>query len=227
MLGASEIDTELEDTPTGEQPSNASSMRTDEDLLMDYVANQTRQAFEELVHRYERELYNFLRKYLRSADLAEDAFQATFLNVHRKCRQFNPARQFRPWLFRIATNQAIDLFRRNRCHRALSLNLPGNSSDSSETPPLQDLVESKDIGPCEQAESAEEQRRVTAALDEIPAHLREVLVLVMVRGLRYQEAADLLGIPLGSVKSRLNRAAKRLAQQAQRATGHTTQKKTA
>ena len=54
-------------------------------------------------------MYGYLRKYLKDAELAEDAFQATFLEVHLKCRQFDPSRRFRPWLYRIATTGAIDL----------------------------------------------------------------------------------------------------------------------
>ena len=98
------------------------SVWRDEDLLVEYAQKQTREAFEELVHRYKREMYGYLRRYLRSAELAEDAFQATFLRVHLKCRQFDPCRRFRPWLYRIATNRAIDLLRQNRRHKAVSLN---------------------------------------------------------------------------------------------------------
>ena len=66
----------------------------DEDLLAEYAEKGTRDAFEELVHRYEGEMYGYLRKYVRNAELAEDAFQATFLDVHLKCRQFDPRRRF-------------------------------------------------------------------------------------------------------------------------------------
>ena len=74
-----------------------------------------------LVHRYERELYSYLRRYLGDAAMAEDAFQGTFLQIHLKCGQFEPGRKFRPWLYTIATNQAIDAQRRNKRHRMVSL----------------------------------------------------------------------------------------------------------
>ena len=77
--------------------------------------------FAELVHRYERDLFNYLRRYLGDADQADDAFQATFLQVHLKRDQFEACRTFRPWLYTLATHQAIDLQRRNRRHRMLSL----------------------------------------------------------------------------------------------------------
>src|SRR5690242_1002358 len=81
---------------------------TDEELLVRYRDHADRQAFSQLVHRYERELYSYLRRYLGDATMAEDAFQATFLQVHLKCDQFEQGRRFRPWLYTIATNQAID-----------------------------------------------------------------------------------------------------------------------
>ena len=113
-------------------PSDDRSARTDEDLLLTYANQCDRRAFEELVRRYERELYTYLRNYLGDAGLAEDAFQGTFLQVHRKCRQYDAARAVRPWLYAIATNQAIDLLRSNRRHKAISLNVAAYSDDSSD-----------------------------------------------------------------------------------------------
>ncbi len=70
--------------------------------------------FGQLVSRYEREIYSYLRRYLGNSDMAEDAFQATFLQLHLKCDQFESGRKLRPWLYMIATNQAIDLQRRTK-----------------------------------------------------------------------------------------------------------------
>ena len=85
---------------------------TDEQLIAQYRQTGKRELFAELVYRYERELYNYLRRYLNDAELAEDAFQATFLQVHLKCDQFDEGRRFRPWLYAVATNQAIDARRK-------------------------------------------------------------------------------------------------------------------
>ena len=97
--------------------------RTDENLLLAYRDSQRRDLFEELVRRYERELFSYLRRYVGDADLAADVFQATFLQLHLKCSQFQEGRRLRPWLYTIATNQAIDAQRRNRRHRMVSLDL--------------------------------------------------------------------------------------------------------
>jgi RNA polymerase sigma-70 factor, ECF subfamily len=93
---------------------------SDEELLNQYRKTGVRHAFDELVHRYERELFSYLRRYLGDATLAEDAFQAAFFQVHLKCEQFEEGRKVRPWLYTIATNQAIDAQRRNKRHRLVS-----------------------------------------------------------------------------------------------------------
>jgi RNA polymerase sigma-70 factor (ECF subfamily) len=186
------------------------SVRRDEDLLVEYAEKQTQDAFEELVHRYERELYSYLRRYLKNTERAEDAFQATFLQVHLKCGQFDPCRRFRPWLYRIATNRAIDLLRRNRRHNAVSLNAGMSDRDSSEGLTDQEIVDFRDAGPSAQLEAAEDRQRIRSAVDKFPTRLKGVIELVMFQGLKYQEAADTLRIPLGSVKSRMHAAVERL-----------------
>ena len=91
----------------------------------------TRGAFEHLVQRYEGELYSYLRRYLGDAQMAEDAFQTTFLQVHLKCDKYEPGRRVKPWLYTVATNQAIDTQRRNRRHKMVSLDRRsgGNGDD--------------------------------------------------------------------------------------------------
>ncbi|MGO8753013.1 MAG: RNA polymerase sigma factor [Thermoguttaceae bacterium] len=186
----------------------APPMRSDEELLADYIRTQNHEAFEELVQRHERDLYGYLRRYLGNMEMAEDAFQATFLKVHVKCGQFQAGRRVRPWLYTIATHQAIDLLRRNRRHRSVRLNLAeqGGSADCA----IQDLLQSHDANPGRKAEEAEENRRVWSAVEELPKRLKEVIVLVMLQGLRYREAAEVLGLAVGTVKSRVHMAIARL-----------------
>ena len=92
-------------------------LMTDEELLLEYRLTGSSSVFSTLVKRYERELYNYLRRFLNNQVLAEDAFQATFMQVHLKCHLFDEQRKVRPWLYTVATNQAIDIQRRNRRHR--------------------------------------------------------------------------------------------------------------
>ena len=100
---------------------------TDEVLFGRVRRHDDTVAFETLVHRYERELFAYLRRFLGDAQLAEDVFQSTFLAVHRKRARFVEGRPFRPWLYAIATNQAIDTQRRNRRHRMVSLDRGGRA----------------------------------------------------------------------------------------------------
>ena len=198
-------------------PHNAESAPSaswsDEDLLLEYRSVGDRRAFDELVHRYERELYNYLRRYLGDAEMAEDAFQGTFLQVHLKCERFEPGRRVRPWLYTVATNQAIDAQRRDRRHRMVSLDrrFAGNGEDDS-AGSLVDLLEGEHASPAEQLESSEQAQEVRRAVDQLPESLREVLLLVYYQGLKYREAADVLSIPVGTVKSRLHAAIRRLNQ---------------
>lgn len=165
-----------------------------------------------LVKRYERELYSFLRRYLNDATLAEDAFQATFMQVHRKGHLFDTSRKFRPWLYTVATNRAIDLQRRNKRHIAVSLDR-SNRSEHAEVGSLRDLLPSSEAGPGERFETAERSEWVRRAVAKLPEQLQAAVSLVYFQGMKYREAAAELEIPVGTVKSRLHSAVGQLGQQ--------------
>jgi RNA polymerase sigma-70 factor (ECF subfamily) len=184
---------------------------SDEQLLLRYRKGTDRAAFTQLVKRYERELYSYLRRYLGDAALAEDAFQMTFLQVHLKCDHFDGERRFKPWLYTIATNQAIDAQRRNKRHRGISLDRPratANSEDDLST--LVDLLVSRENNPAASYELARQCEWIRAAVTKLPDALRGALTLVYYQGLKYQEAADVLGVPVGTVKSRIHSAVLKL-----------------
>jgi RNA polymerase sigma-70 factor (ECF subfamily) len=117
----------------------------------------------------------------------------------------------RPWLYTVATNQAIDLQRRNHRHTSLSLDRQkqGNSRvDGSECDTLGSTVPapSDGGGPSDAAIATENAEKVRRAVDCLPDAQRQVLLLVYYQGLKYREAADVLSIPVGTVKSRLHAA---------------------
>lgn len=178
----------------------------DELLLLRYRDTGSREVFAQLVQRYERELYSYLRRYLGDAELAEDAFQATFLQVHLKCNSFEMDRRFRPWLYTIATNQAIDAQRRNKRHRMVSLDRSGASDDGDDVAKLANLLVAASPSPMQEVSDAERGDWLRSALDELPESYRQVLNLVYYQGLKYREAADALAIPVGTVKSRIHAA---------------------
>lgn len=178
---------------------------TDESLFLRFRATGDRAVFEQVVHRFERELFSYLRRYLGDAELAEDAFQATFLQVYLKRDQFEEGRKFRPWLYAVATNQAIDAQRRNRRHRLISLDRR-SSGDEQDAGKLGDLLVSSAPDPAEGAFGLEQREWVREAVDRLPETLRSVIHLVYYQGLKYRDAADVLGVPVGTIKSRMHAA---------------------
>ncbi len=191
-------------------PVSADEM-TDEELLLEYRVTGNAKLFETLVKRYERELYNYLRRFLGNQVLAEDAFQATFIQVHLKCQLYDAERKVRPWLYTVATNQAIDIQRRNRRHRLVSLDRP-NRMQHDELGTLVDVLASREVDPSDELEEGERGEWIREAVAALPEQLRSAVRLVYFRGLKYREAADELSVPVGTVKSRLHAAVKRLGE---------------
>ena len=179
---------------------------TDEQLLIKYRESGDRNYFSQLVHRYEQELYSCLRRYLGNSEAAEDAFQTTFLQVHLKCSQFRADRKVRPWLYTIATNQAIDLQRRNKRHRLVSLNRPGGQEGGNEIGQLLDMLQGKTEEPLKVLSDGERRDWVRRELAALPDSLRSVVLMIYFQGLKYREAAESLAIPVGTVKSRMHSA---------------------
>ncbi|RLS34447.1 MAG: RNA polymerase sigma factor [Planctomycetota bacterium] len=181
---------------------------TDEELISRFrnsgAEGGAESAFETLVHRYEQELFSYLRRYLGSAEMAEDVFQATFLQVYLKKEGFEEGRRFRPWLYTIATNQAIDAQRRNRRHRMVSLDQRTGGDD--DVGALVEMLAGRDQTADAMMAGEEAKDWVRAAVADLPDTLKNTLVLVYHQGMKYREAADVLGIPVGTVKSRLHSA---------------------
>src|SRR3954467_7167208 len=142
-------------------PLNLAGM-TDEELLLEYRMTGSSAVFETLVKRYERELYNYLRRFLSNQVLAEDAFQATFMQVHLKCHLFDDQRKVRPWLYTVATNQAIDIQRRNRRHRLVSLDRP-NRVQHNELGTLVDVLSGKEGEPATGLTQGQRKERIRQA----------------------------------------------------------------
>ncbi len=179
--------------------------RSDEQLLVRYRDASDVCAFEELVHRYERPIYRYLARYLGNAALAEEVFQATFQRVHEKCGMFSEGRRVRPWLYSIATHQAIDALRRESRHQSVSLN-ETHGLDGHDPTPLIALLESHVPTPLQQIEQHERAAWARRAVDRLPLELRAVILLIYFHGFKYQAAAEALEIPLGTVKSRVHKA---------------------
>ncbi len=181
--------------------------RTDEQLLAEYLRGD-RQAFTELIGRYQSELYNYLLKFLSQPALAEDVFQETFLQVHLSAESFQAERRFRPWLYTIAVNKARDLLRKQK--RRQTVQITGQGEDESDGQVWDSLLR-EETTPEDIFDQEQEKVLVRETVDKMPDHLREILILAYFQQMPYKEMSDILALPLGTVKSRLHAAVKYFA----------------
>lgn len=188
---------------------------TDEALLSRYRDLGRTDDFNELIRRYEHELYRYLARYTGDSALAEDVFQNTFLQVHLKRALYEEGRPVRPWLYSIATHQAVDALRKAGRHPTISLDQrPTSAGGDSETGGLIDLLVGSEVGPLAQLQGEERHAWVRSCVDRLPDTLKQTLILAYHQDLKYREIADVLKIPVGTVKSRLHAALAKLQQMA-------------
>lgn len=186
--------------------------RTDEELVEDYLDGDVA-AFRLLIERYHDPLMNFLFRLLGQRQAAEDVFQDTFLQVHQSLESFDITRAFKPWLFTIAANKGRDTLRKSQRRAAVSLSSKAGNAEGDE---LVDLLRIDVPAPGERLESEETSRLVQNAVDTMPTRLREILLLAYFQRLSYTNIAEQLGIPVGTVKSRLHAAVAAFAKAWQR-----------
>jgi RNA polymerase sigma factor (sigma-70 family) len=166
-------------------------------------------AFNGLVLIYQRQVFNVCYRTLGNAEDAADATQEAFLGAYRGIKSFRgPSVGFRGWLLRIAVNACYDHLRRRQRRPTESLDALGVASDD-EANAAEHVVDPQP-DPEQRALSAEEARRIQAAIDRLPDEQRLTIVLCDVQGLSYDEAAQAMDVELGTVKSRLSRARARL-----------------
>ncbi|MBW7988420.1 MAG: sigma-70 family RNA polymerase sigma factor [Planctomycetes bacterium] len=188
----------------------ASMESTDKSLIEAHCKGDPK-AFGELVRRYGDGLLGYLTRMSRNRHEAEDLFQETFKRVHEKAHTFRGS-QFKGWLFRIATNAAIDGMRRRKGKRMVSLNqkLDCNDADSEELSSV--ALADNSHEPSQEAAKAEQVRQVRDAVMSLPSRQRATLVLAYYQQLSYPEVAKVLGCSVGTVKTQMFRALKTLGQ---------------
>lgn len=158
-------------------------------------------AYRELVQRFQRPVYSVAFRMVRSAEDAEDVTQETFVRVFRSLARYDPTRSFEAWLFTITTRLCIDLMRRRKV-RPVSLSYQDPESGEDQTI---DVVD-PGLKPDETTSNAEEERRTKDLIDALPPHYRIVVMLRHQQDLSYDEIAETLKLPLGTVKARIHRA---------------------
>ena len=181
---------------------------SDEQLFASFRAGDET-AFARLVRRYEKELFNFLLRFVGQSSLAEDVFQEAFLQVHISADSFELHRRFRPWLYTIAANKARDLLRSQSRRPTVQLTALDDEIGSSQ---LWDNLLREETTAVEILEHKQQQELVRQVVAELPDHLREILILAYFNQLSYKEMAEVLNIPLGTVKSRLHAAVANFSQ---------------
>lgn len=186
-----------------------SKKTTDADLLAKYAAGDEA-AFREIVSRYKNGLYAFLRNFLNQHDLIEDVFQETFLQLYNSRESFDTSRPLRPWLFTIAANKAKDALRKQQRTAAISVGSIADSQDMSFDDVLNALTADETM-PYEELEDDEIALQVRQVIANMPENLREILILAYFNKFSYKQMADILSIPIGTVKSRLHTAVGRFA----------------
>ena len=174
----------------------------DQEIVQLILAGDT-DAFNVLVDRYQARAYNLCLRMLGDGDVAADVAQDAFISAYRHLPSLRG--EFRPWLMRIVANACRDALRSQKRRPTVSMDM---SHDEDEGPGLQ-IADSAD-GPVDALIHREFQQTIVVALQSIPDDQREVIVLSDIEGRSYQEIADITGINIGTVKSRLNRARLRM-----------------
>lgn len=170
----------------------------DAELIQRWLAGDA-SAFERLVRTHERNVFRLLYRMLGSREEAEDAAQETFLSLHRHGHRFRRESRFSTFLYRVAANAALNRRRSRGRARAREIELAQRHASGA-------LIQLAPRDPEDATHGVEIQQRVQDALQHLPDELRVAVVLYDIEGLSYKDIAESLGIPEGTVKSRIHRA---------------------
>ncbi len=188
------------DNPFAE-PASASD--TDAVLVERTVAGDQK-AFELLVIKYQRRIQRLIGRMVRDVDLVEDIAQETFIRAYRALAQFRGEAQFYTWLYRIAVNTAKKALMDLKRNPTVSENT-FKSDDDDETSPVENELTSPETPEAVLA-GKEIAEMVNAAMEALPEELRQAITLREIEGLSYEEIAEAMSCPIGTVRSRIFRA---------------------
>ncbi len=176
--------------------------------LVERAKRGDQHAFGRLVEEYKDKIYSYVSRMLGDPYEAEDVTQEAFLRAYRSLPRFRGAASFHTWLYRIASNLAIDVVRRRRRSDNVSYSLdePLETDDGEYDREIADDTR----GPEEASGTRETQVAVRRAIMDLPGKLRDVMVLYELQGETYEDIAQILAVPLGTVKSRLFNARNQL-----------------
>ena len=171
---------------------------TDEELIARFQQGDA-YSFDEIVRRYQDRLLNFVYRFLGRYDEAEDIVQDTFLKVYRNKEAYQNIARFSTWIYTIAGNLAKTELRKRKRRKLFSLGHLGVEDRDYEIPSTAQSPEAL-------ADSALQEEAIQRAIQSLPEKFRTVIILRDIQELSYEEISKIVGIPLGTVKSRVNRA---------------------
>ncbi len=175
---------------------------TDEQLIL-HFQNGDVSCFEELVHRYKIQLLNFAFRFVGNRGDSEDIVQETFLRVFKNKHYYKEIAKFSTWIYTIAGNLAKTELRQKKRRKVLSISAIIKDDKDFEIP-------DEAHNPENEVDDNIKGLMIQNAIDKLPAHFKEVILLRDVRGFAYEEIAQILKVPIGTVKSRVNRGRLRL-----------------
>jgi len=189
-----------------QQPSERGNIAFDDVQLVERSRKGDMQAFGALVAKYQDRIYNLVLRMVGRPSDVEELAQETFLRTLERLSQFRGGSQFYTWLFRIAANLAISYRRRAGKVRFQSMTGPEDCDENQSASLTASMAQRREARPDEAAEAAEVHRRVMQALEELDEEFRLVVFLRDMEDMDYAEIADVLELPVGTIKSRIHRA---------------------
>ena len=177
-------------------------MDANERNLIEKCKQGDRKAFDTLIRNYEKRVYNLAYRLSGHYDEANDISVDAFIRVFQAVRLFRGDANFSTWLFRIVTNVYLDRRKRTRNKQHLSLEEYIELEENSVARQVEDPAPTPDM----RAEASERRDMLQQAINSLPDYQRAMIVLYHTEGLSYEEIAEVLALPIGTVKSRLNRA---------------------
>jgi len=178
------------------------AMRQDECAIIERCKQGDLSAFDDLVRLYEKQVYNFAYRMTRNYDDASEIATDAFVKVYNAIQSFRGDANFSTWLFRIVTNLFLDRRKRSKAH----MNVPLDEYIELEESSVTRQVEDPSPSPLELLEATERCEVLERAINDLPEYQRVMVVLYHTQGQSYEEIAQIVGLPIGTVKSRLNRA---------------------
>ena len=177
---------------------------TDHDLVA-LARSGSEKAYRELLDRYQRPVFSLIYRMVRDRELAEDLAQETFVKVFNHIESFNPSYKFSSWIFKIASNLTIDSLRKKDL-KTISLDGSRHAETADEVEATRITVESPDENPEEFLEAKELGQEIERAIGLLRPEYRTAILLRHVEGRPFEEFAEIMSIPLGTVKTYIHRA---------------------